>query len=192
MCSCSFTALYHHPYGRKKSRISNPKWRLLPPTSLNNQAFRGRKRVNFDGFCSLDPYETLEHVKISILTKSQPPSPQLRPENAPNTLSISINLNRSLHEPFKIKELGLLTYIFRKSASRRFLWCSSHPLTPSGRRDMSQTLFLPTKPIWQRSFEIILHIRWGCANSHGHTKRKQKAVPNNTLAITGHSIVYKF
>ena len=49
------------PYGRNKSRISNPKWRLLPANSLKNQAFRGNKRVNFDGFSSQDPYESIEH-----------------------------------------------------------------------------------------------------------------------------------
>ena len=85
---------------------------------------------------------------------------KLRPKNAPNTLSISIDLTRPLHEPFKIKELGLLTHIFKESATRRFLWCNSQPLTPSGRRDMSQTMFLPTGRIWLEPFEIILNKTW--------------------------------
>ena len=120
----------------------------------------GSKIDNFEGFGSQDPYGSIEHVKISIPTKSQPPTPKLRPKNAPNTLSISVNLTRPLHEPFKIKDLGLLTHIFRESATRRFLWCNSQLLTPSGRRDMSQTMFLPTGRIWLEPFEIILNKTW--------------------------------
>ena len=129
------------PYGRKKSRISNPKWRLLRAKRLKNQPFRGHTRGDFDGFCSQDPYESIEHVNISILTKSQPPIPKLRPENAPNTFSISFIITQTLHQPLQIKELGLLTQIFGKSAMRRFLRCKSQSLTPSGRRCMSQTIF---------------------------------------------------
>ena len=65
-----------------------------------------------------DIYESIEHVEISILTKSQPQTPKLRPENAQNTASISVDLTRPLHEPFKIKDLGLLTHIFRERAQR--------------------------------------------------------------------------
>ena len=103
---------------------------------------------------SQGPCESIDHLKISILTKSQPPTPKLRPKNVPNTLSILVNLTRPLHEPFKIKELGLLTHIFRESATRRFLWCNSQLLTSLGRRDMSETVFLPTGRMWLESFEI--------------------------------------
>ena len=50
---------------------------------------------------------------------------------------------RPLHKPFKIKDLGLLTYISRKSVSRRFSWCNYQLLTPSGRRAMKETVFVP-------------------------------------------------
>ena len=71
-------------------------------------------------------------------------------KKAPNTLAISVDLDRlqstsdgNLHKPFKIKDLGLLTYISRKSASRRFSWCNSQLLTTSGSRAMKETLFVP-------------------------------------------------
>ena len=61
------------------------------------------------------------HKKISILSKSELPNPSGRPTNAPNTLAISVDLDRPhptspgpLNKPFKIKDLGLLTYISRK------------------------------------------------------------------------------
>ena len=41
-------------------------------------------------------------------------------------------------------DLGLLTYISKKSASRRFSWCNSQLLTPSGRRAMKDTVFIPS------------------------------------------------
>ena len=65
----------------------------------------------------------------------------------------------------QIKDLGLLTHIFRESATRRFLWCSSKLLTPWGRRDMSETVFLPTGRIWLESLEIILHKTCGWMQS---------------------------
>ena len=62
------------------------------------------------------------------LTTSQPPTPKLRPKHAPNTLTISVDLTRPLHEPFKIEDLGLLTHIFKESVTWQFLWCNSqHP-----------------------------------------------------------------
>ena len=135
-------------YWRLESRISNDssqKFAKLWPLF-------GSKINNFEGSTSQHPYGSIEHVKISILTKSQPPTPKLRPENAQNTISILVNLTRPLHEPFNIKELGLLTHIFGESATRRFLWCNSQLLTPSGRRDMSQTVFQQTCQIWLEPF----------------------------------------
>ena len=46
-------------------------------------------------------------------------------------------------KPSQIMDLSLLTYIFGKSAKRRFSWCNSQRLSPSGRRDMSETVFGP-------------------------------------------------
>ena len=64
----------------------------------------------------------------------------------------SVDLNRPqptspgpLHLPAKIKDLGLLTHTARKSVSRRFLWCNSQLLTPSGRRAMKETMFIPSR-----------------------------------------------
>ena len=62
--------------------------------------------------------------------------------------STSIDLHPSLHKPFKIKDLSLLTHLAWKSVSRRFSWCNSQLLTPSGRRAMKETVFLPTDRLW--------------------------------------------
>ena len=42
-------------------------------------------------------------------------------------------------------DLGLLNYISRKSVSRRFSWCNSQLLTPSGRRAMKEKVFPVTE-----------------------------------------------
>ena len=69
----------------------------------------------------------------------------------PNTLATSVDLDRpqstsdgTLHKPAFFKDLGLLTNIFGKSVSRRFSWCNSQLLTPSGRRAMKETVFVPS------------------------------------------------
>ena len=108
---------------------------------------------------SRNQYRSIEHKKISILTKSQLPNPSGRPTNAPKTFPKirrpQPTSPRPLHLPFKIKDLGLLTYISRKSASRRFLWCNSQLLTPSGRRDMSDTVF-PLPSGFQEDFHGVI------------------------------------
>ena len=59
----------------------------------------------------------------------------------------------------KIMDLGLLTYISRKSVSRRFSWCNSQLLTPSGRRAMKiHTMPDDSK---NKSAEIIFSVTWG-------------------------------
>ena len=100
---------------------------------------------------SRNQYKSIEHKKISILTKSQLPNPSGRPKNAPKTFQKSVDLNRPqptsprpLHKPSKIRDLGLLTYISRKSVSRRCSRCNSQNLTPSGRRVMKETVFIPS------------------------------------------------
>ena len=87
-----------------------------------------------------------------MLTKSQLPNPSGRPKYAPNAPATfsrprptSPDLTRTLHLSFKIKDLGSLTYISRKSVSRRFSWCNSQLLTPSGRRAMKETVFIPSR-----------------------------------------------
>ena len=52
-------------------------------------------------------------TKSTILSKSELPNTLGRPTNAPNTLAISVDLDRpqstsdgNLHKPFKIKVLG--------------------------------------------------------------------------------------
>ena len=81
----------------------------------------------FGGFSSGDPYESIEQIKISILTKSQPSILQLRPEDAPKTLSISVNLTR-----FQFRQnlsLQLLNYDLTTSQIlSRFQSASPDPL----------------------------------------------------------------
>ena len=92
--------------------------------------FQGSKIHNFNKTSPPNPYGQVRHQKISILAQSQPPTPKVRPTNAPNTFQNPSTSDQTLHLPFKIKELGLLTIIFVRSATRRFLWCNSHLLTP--------------------------------------------------------------
>ena len=54
--------------------------------------------------------------------------------------STSADLRQGPQKQSKIKDLGLLTYIFGKSATRRLSWCNSQFFSPSGRRDMSETM----------------------------------------------------
>ena len=94
-------------------------------------------------------YKSIEHKQIYTLAKSELPNPSGRPKNGPNTLAISVDLDRpqstsdgTLHKPFKIKDLGILTYISRKSASRRFSWCNSQLLTPEMSQENGRLTFL--------------------------------------------------
>ena len=130
--------------------------------------FLGQQIHNFNKFGSRNPYRSMGHKKMSILAKSELPNPSGRPKNAPNTFAISVDLDRpqptsdrTRHKPFKSNELGLLTYISRKSASRRFSWCNSQLLFPSGRRDMSEssprdveTYFKPKTPYFSQSRSV--------------------------------------
>ena len=38
--------------------------------------------------------------------------------------------------------------MFRKTVSRRFSWCNSQIVTPSRRRAMKETVFVPFQLIW--------------------------------------------
>ena len=58
--------------------------------------------------------------------------------------STTIDLRQNPQTPSNITDLSLLTYILGKSAKRRFSWCNSQLLSPSGRRDMNETVFPPT------------------------------------------------
>ena len=64
--------------------------------------------------------------------------------------STSIDLHPSLHKPFKIKELGLLTHIAGKSASRRFSCCNSQLLIPKISQEKGQFTFLLADRLWAR------------------------------------------
>ena len=75
---------------------------------------------------SRNPYGQIEHKQISILTKSQLPNPKSRPNNALRTIPESVAINRpqstspqTLLEPFKIKDLSLLTHLYMKRVSWR-------------------------------------------------------------------------
>ena len=102
-----------------------------------------------------NPYGQVRHQKISILAKSQPPNPKLRPKNAQNTFQNPSTSHLTLHLPFKIKELGLLTFIFVRSATRRFLWCNSHLLIPKLRYKNGRFTFLLVARIPARVAKII-------------------------------------
>ena len=89
---------------------------------------------------------------FTIWAKSELPNPSGRPKKKAQILlrfrSTSIDLHptspRPLHKPFKIKDLGLLNHMARKSVSRRCSWCNSQLLTPSGRRAMKETVLKET------------------------------------------------
>ena len=103
----------------------------------------------------------------------------------------SLDLNRPqptspgpLHLPFKIKDLGLLTYISRKSVSRRFSRCNSQLLTPSGRRAMKETMFIPSRATrGENRLRSILALRGDCLSSSNHqnvtTPCERKTAPNS-------------
>ena len=117
--------------------------------------FRGSIIYNFDKTGPPNPYGQVRYQKISILTKSQLPTPKLRPNNTQNTFQNPSTSHQTLHLPFKIKELGLLTHIFVKSATRRFLWCNSHLLIPKLGYKHGQFTFLLVARILARVAKII-------------------------------------
>ena len=117
--------------------------------------FQGSKINNFDRTSPPNPYGQMRHQKISILAKSQPPSPKLSPPKAPNTFQNPSTSDQTLHLPFKIKELGLLTFIFVQSATRWFLWCNSHLLIPKLRYTNGRFMFLLVARLLARVTKII-------------------------------------
>ena len=66
----------------------------------------------------------------------------------------------TLHKPFKIKELGILTIIFVKSVSRRFFGCNSHLLIPKLSHENGWFTFLLTARIPARVAKIISEKIW--------------------------------
>ena len=115
--------------------------------------FLGQEIHNFNNIGSPNPYRSIEHEQIYNLGKVRASKSIRTTKTAPNTLATSVDLDRPqstsprpLHKPFRIKDLVLLTYIFRKSVSWRFSWCNSQLLTPSGRRAMKETVFA-TRPL---------------------------------------------
>ena len=73
--------------------------------------------------------QTTHHrPKISILATSQPPNPNLSSNSAPTTLQNESTLHQTLRSPFKADGLGIISFIFVRSASRLFLWCNSNLL----------------------------------------------------------------
>ena len=117
---------------------------------VKHRPFPGPKINFFYKIGSRNEYRSIEHKNISVLTTSELPNPSGRPKKAPNTFAISVDLGRlqstsagPLHKQFKIKYLGLLTYVSAKSLSRRFSLCNSQRPTPSGRRAMKETVFVP-------------------------------------------------
>ena len=117
--------------------------------------FRGSKIHYFNKTSPPNPYGQVRHQKISILAKSQPPTPKLRPQNTPNTFQNPSTSHQTLHSPFKIKELGLPTFNFVQSATRRFLWCNSHLLIPKLRCKHGRFMFLLVARIPARVAKII-------------------------------------
>ena len=92
----------HTPCEWLRSRFSNDPCQNFK----KNMTLLWLKINNFEGISSQDPYESIQHVKISILTKYQPPTPKLWPLNSPNTHSISVDLARPLHRQFKNQGIG--------------------------------------------------------------------------------------
>ena len=108
---------------------------------------------NFHEINSRNPYRSIEQYNIYILGKLRASKSIRTAKKAPNIPATSVDLTRPhptspvltrpLHKPLKIMDVGLLTYIFRKSVSRRFSWCNFQRLTPSGRRAMKETVLCP-------------------------------------------------
>ena len=113
---------------------------------VNVRPFLGPQLHSFYKISSRSPHGQIELKQISILTKSQLPTPSLRPKNVPKTTANLVDLSRPPPIPFitpkKIKELNLLTYIFVKSATRRFLWCNSQLLIRKISQENSRFMFL--------------------------------------------------
>ena len=84
-------------YWRLESRISN----ILCPTCLcETWPVHGLNMHNFNKISSRDLYGQMQHWKISILAKSQPPNPSGHPRNAPKTPLTSVDLTRPHPKPF--------------------------------------------------------------------------------------------
>ena len=130
--------------------------------------FLGQQIHNFNKTGSRNPYRSMGHKQISNLTKIELPNPSGRPKNAPNTRDVGRphpTSTRPHPDPFinhLFKDLSLLTHIFRKSAKRRFSWCNSQLLHPSGRRAMRETLFaLPPVTPGENRLRSLRHETWG-------------------------------
>ena len=115
---------------------------------LTCRPFWGSTIHNFNETSPPNPYGQVRHQKISILAKSQPPTPKLRPKITQNTFQNPSTSDQAMHLPFKIKELGLLTIIFVRSATRRFLWCNSHILIPKLRHDNGRFTLIMSEKFW--------------------------------------------
>ena len=89
-----------------------------------------------DHFCGL------EHWQKYMLVKFLASGSFLALRNGQTILSTLADLHPSIHKPVKIKELGLLTNIFVKSASRRFSWCNSQLLIPKVSYENGWFMFL--------------------------------------------------
>ena len=143
---------------RRKHRYLS---RFFPMNNRGMSIIPRLKIHNFNKIGSRNPYRSIEHEQIYSLGKVRA-SKSIRttktsPKYSRDFCRPHPTSPRPLHKPFKMMDLGLLTYIFRKSVSRRFSWCNSQLLTPSGRRAMKETVFVPypTTPR-KKSAEIIV------------------------------------
>ena len=74
------------------------------------------------------------------------------PWNHPGT---TLNTNPKFIKSIEFKDLSPGTHLTRKSVSRRFSWCNSQLLTPSGRRAMKETVFVHHPLYW------VKFLGWG-------------------------------
>ena len=116
-------------------------------TIVEFRPFLDQQIHNFNKIGSRNPYRSIEHETIynsgNVRASKSIRMSRTCPKHSRDFSRPYPTSPGPLHKPFKIKDLGLLTYISRKSASRRFSWCNSQLLTPSGRRAMKETVFVP-------------------------------------------------
>ena len=132
-------------FARQKKSISQPICSATNSSKLDPSPAKKSKILTKS---ALKTYLGRSSIKISRFWQSLSSQFQNYDPKMPQTLfkirRPQSTSHQTLHKPFKIKDLSLLTHLAGKSASRRFSWCNSQLLTPKFRRATDQTMFIPS------------------------------------------------